>query len=161
MSTHSVCFLGEIRQIFVKILSLYRAPTAQTGFNTCMKFTCAVSHYSTGYLDVRKIPGWQSLAFGTFTATLLLYFQQRCTARALYGMPFWLSLGSIKSTIWQVQWLDLVGINQYAKIYQNIPHGSGVMAIFIFSLFCLDLASVKENSHLVSSLARACRYLLY
>ena len=28
-----------------------------------------------------------------------------------------------KSSIWQVYWLDLVGIRQYAKHYQNIPHG--------------------------------------
>ena len=33
--------------------------------------------------------------------------------------------------------LDLVGVNQDVKNYQNIPHGSRIMAIFIFSHFCL------------------------
>ena len=56
-----------------------------------------------------------------------------------------LSLGSIKSNIWQ--WLDLVGINQHViarscryqsareKKNQNIPHCSRVMAYFTFILF--------------------------
>ena len=59
-----------------------------------------------------------------------------------------LSLQSIKSNIWQVHWLDLVSINQHVKNYQNISHSSRFIAIFIFSHFCLSLASVNENSHL-------------
>ena len=36
----------------------------------------------------------------------------------------------MKSGIWQVHWLELVGMYLYAKYYQNIPNGESAMAIF-------------------------------
>ena len=69
-----------------------------------------------------------------------------------------LSLGSIKSNILQVHWLDRVAFSHYKKIYQNIVHGSRLMGSLIFSYFCLGLASVSENSHLANSLVSSFRY---
>ena len=41
----------------------------------------------------------------------------------------------MKNVILQSLWLDLVNINVYAKIYQNIPLSSRDRAIFTFSEF--------------------------
>ena len=37
-----------------------------------------------------------------------------------------------KSNIWQIHCLHLVAVNHYVKMYQNVPHGSRVLVIFIF-----------------------------
>ena len=59
---------------------------------------------------------------------------------------------SIESNIWQVHWQDRVGINQYVNNYQNIPHSSKVLSVFLY--FSPQLkASINENSHFASSLA--------
>ena len=37
---------------------------------------------------------------------------------------------AMKCGIWQIQWVDLIGISLFAKNYQTIPNGSRVMGIF-------------------------------
>ena len=49
---------------------------------------------------------------------------------------------------------------RYQPVREKIFHTvQGLWPFSYFHIFCLDLASVKENSHLQSSLARFCRYL--
>ena len=61
-----------------------------------------------------------------------------------------------KSNIWQVYWLSefwyqpvLEKLKKYSTQFMGYGH---------FHIICLGLASVKENSHLASSLATSCRY---
>ena len=52
--------------------------------------------------------------------------------------------------------LDLVNINVYAKVYQNIPLSSRDMAIFTFSEFGAGKASTNDKCHFAISWTR-CR----
>ena len=53
----------------------------------------------------------------------------------------------MKNVISQSLGLDLVNINVYAKVYQNIPLSSRDRAIFTFSEFALGKASTDDKCH--------------
>ena len=59
------------------------------------------------------------------------------------------------ASAWRFLWLDPVGINLYTTFYQNVPL---CRRSTVTSIFDLVVASVSENWHLASPLARACRY---
>ena len=54
--------------------------------------------------------------------------------------------------------LDLVNINVYAKVYQNIPLSSRDRAIFTFSELNLGNASANPKWHLTIPWATSCQY---
>ena len=60
---------------------------------------------------------------------------------------FRLSLGQMENDFWQVHWLELVGVNLYAKANYNFPNGWRVMAVFTNRLQKGDLgfASINKN----------------
>ena len=53
----------------------------------------------------------------------------------------------MKNVILQPLGLDLVNINVYAKVYQNIPLSSRDRAIFTFSEFGARKASTDDKCH--------------
>ena len=55
-------------------------------------------------------------------------------------------------------WLDLVNINVYAKVYQNIQLSSRDRAIFTFSEFEPRQTSANPKWHLTISWATICQY---
>ena len=63
-----------------------------------------------------------------------------------------------KNVISQSLGLDLVNINVYAKVYQNIPLGSRDRAIFTFSELALGKASTDDKCHFAIPWARSCQY---
>ena len=61
----------------------------------------------------------------------------------------------IKEVILQSLGLDLVNINVYTKVYQNIPLSSRNMAIFTFSDLALRKASTDDECHFAIPWARS------
>ena len=64
----------------------------------------------------------------------------------------------MKNVISQSLGLDLVNINVYAKVYQNIPLSSRDRVIFTFSEFEPRHASASPKCHLTISWATFCQY---